>query len=168
MKHQVRGNEQRYRCADATDVCRERAERQSGHGRQHDQRRPYRSECDRRRIRQQAEAGREERFETEPRQHGRRDGYGGSESTRAFNECAECESDEQSLQALVAGEAADRVLDDLEFSGFDGEAIEQQGGENDPSDGEDSIGGSVNAGAREERNGHAINEQRHRGGDAES
>src|SRR5258708_21250955 len=91
-------------------------------------------ESDRRGISQQTDAGGVERLEAQTRQHGGCDRYGRSESRRPFDKRAKRERDEQSLDALIAGERADRVLDDLELSGFHRHAIQHDGPEDNPPD----------------------------------
>ena len=108
----------------ASDHRAQRHHRQAGQRRERGHRDADRSEGDRRRVGEQADAGGEERIEAEAGEHRARDRDRRAEARRAFDEGAEREGDEHRLQAPVAGQPADRVLDDLELAGIDGEAIQ--------------------------------------------
>ena len=79
-------------------------------------------------------------------EHGCGDGDGGSEARGTFEEASKGEGDEESLEARVGGEATEGVLDDLELAGLDGDAEEEDGGEDNPRDGEETKGSAVGGG----------------------
>src|SRR6266481_3503572 len=58
----------------------------------------------------------------------------GGESGAAFDECAEAEGDEEELQATVGGDGGDGLLHDFKLTGFDGDVVEEDGGDDDPDD----------------------------------
>ena len=158
-QHQIRGYEQRHWRTDAPDIAAELIQRELGDALQSDQRDADGTECHRRGIGQQADGSGTERCETKSGQHGGGDGHGRSKSGCAFNESAEGKGDEQGLQARVAREAADGILDDFELPGVDGDAIEHDCPEDDPADGEESEGRTVGSGADGEADGHTVHEE---------
>src|ERR1035438_2345212 len=74
--------------------------------------------------------------------------YGGSHSDgdsgpgRSLDERSESKSDQESLQPAICGESRKRTFNDLELPGLEGEPIEQDGAESDPSDGTAADGSS--------------------------
>ena len=98
---------------------------------------------DRRRVGDQRQAGGIERREAEAHQECGGDRHRRAEAGSAFDEGAERERDEQRLNAPIGGQARDRTLDDLELSGLDGQVIEEDRVEDDPADGEQTVGRAV-------------------------
>ena len=80
-----------------------------------------------------------ERREAETGEHGGGDRDRCSETRRAFDERAECERDQQRLQTPVVRQVSDRILDDFELAGFYGDVVKQYRGENDPTDGKQTL-----------------------------
>ena len=114
----------------------------------------------RRRVREQTDAGGIERRESEAGEH--RAGHGDrcAEAGRAFDERAERKRDEHRLQAAIVGQAADRVLDDLEFAGVDREAVQHDRAEHDPRDRENTERRAVERREDGHRHRHAVGEER--------
>ena len=110
-------------------------------------------------VGEEADAGGVEGREAEAGEHGGGDGDGTAEASGPFNESPEGEGDEQGLEATVRGEVADGVLDDFEVAGFEGDAVEEDGGEDNPADGQEAEGGSVGDRAKDRRGGHAVGEE---------
>ena len=165
---QVSRDDQRDRRADAADPRAEPVQRQFGDGLQRDQRRADRPERHRSRISKQTDAGGVKRREAESGEHGGGYGHRRAESGCALDEGAEREGDEQGLQTPVLRQIPDRVFQCLELAHLHGDAVEQDGGEHDPSDGEQTVGHAVDDGAEQLVGRHAIGEGGHqcRGGQA--
>ena len=102
-----------------------------------------RAERDRRGVGEQADAGGVERVEAEAREHRARHGDRRAESGGALDERAERERDEHRLQTAIVGQAADRVLDDLELAGIDRQPVQHDRAEHDPRDRKQSACGAV-------------------------
>jgi hypothetical protein len=89
------------------------------------------------------DAGSVERIEAEAGEHRARHRDRRTESRGALDERAEREGDEHRLQTPIVGQAADRVLDDLELAGVHRQSIEHDRGEHDPRDREETERGAV-------------------------
>ncbi len=165
---QIGRDEQRDRGADASDVGAEPVHRESSDALQRDQRDADGAERDRRGVGEQADAGGVERRESEAGEHGGGHGDRRAEARGAFDEGSEGEGDQQGLKAMVVGQAADGVLDDLEFTGVDGDAVEHDRRKDDPADGEQAERRAVSDGAEHVRNRHLIAEQSRQNGGAQS
>ena len=72
-------------------------------------------------------------------EHGAANRHRGAAAARAFQQRAEREGDEQHLQAPVARNAADRLLDDLELLGFHGDVVHENGRHQDPGDAQPAV-----------------------------
>ena len=149
---QVGRNEERDRRADAADAGAQAVEGKTGSGGEGGDGDGDRAERHRRGVRQQADGRRAERRHSQARQHRARHRDGSAESRRAFHECAECESDEQRLQARIARQVSDRIFEDFEFAALHRDAIEQDGREHHPPDGKQAerraVRGRAQRGAR--------------------
>ena len=89
---------------------------------------------DRRRVRDQGQAGGGERREAETDQDGGRHRDRRPEPRGAFEKCAEREGNQQQLQAPVGRDAADRPLQDRESAGRDGQPVHEDDVEHNPAD----------------------------------
>jgi hypothetical protein len=85
------------------------------------------------------------------------DGDGSAESGAAFNERAEAESDEKELEAAVGSDGGDGLLHDFELAGLDGDVVEEDGGDDNPDDFEEAVGGTVGKAGESELWGHVEN-----------
>jgi len=97
-------------------------------------------------------------FETEADHESASDGYRGSESGAAFDEGAEAEGDEKELEAAVGSDSSNGLLHDFKLTGFDGDVIEEDGGDNDPDDFEEAVRGTVEETAEGHLRGHVEHE----------
>jgi len=91
----------------------------------------------------EVESGGVEWFEAEADHEGASDGDGSAESGAAFNERAETEGDEKELEAAVGSDGGDGLLHDFELAGFDGDVVEEDGGNDNPDDFEEAVRGTV-------------------------
>ncbi len=71
------------------------------------------------------------------------DGYGSSEAAGALKECAECEGDEEKLQAAVRGDSDETLLQEREPSSAHGELVEEEERKDDPANREESVADAV-------------------------
>jgi hypothetical protein len=96
-------------------------------------------------------------FEAEANHESASDGDWRAESGAAFDESAEAESDKEELEATVRSDGGDGLLHDFKLARFDGDVIEKDGGDNDPYDFEEAIGGAVKEAADGHLRGHVEN-----------
>ena len=92
------------------------------------------------------------RGEAESDEDGCADGHGSAEACCALEKCAEGEGDQEKLQTAVGSDACQTVLQLSESAGSHGELIQEQDREDDPTDREESVGGTV--AGREKRETH--------------
>ena len=59
------------------------------------------------------------------------------------------------MQAAVAADAGDGVFDDLEIAGLDGHVIHEDGAQDDPANGEETVGSSHEGGGTGKSGRHA-------------
>ena len=118
-------------------------------------------------VGEQADGGSVERFEAEAGEHGRGHGYRSAEARRAFEKCAKGEGDEQGLQAPVAGQVADGILQDFEPAALQRDAVEQNRAEDHPADGEEAEGGAKAERTGDQPHWHAVGRERHNHRDAQ-
>ena len=104
------------------------------------------------------ERGGVEGFEAEADHEGAGDGHGSTEAGRTFDECAEAKSDEEKLQAAVGSDGGDGLLHDFELAGFDGDVVEEDGGDDDPDNFHEAERGAVEEAGDGEFGGHAEDE----------
>src|ERR1019366_9895772 len=76
--------------------------------------------------------------------------------------------DEQRLQAPIASKMPDGVFQDFEFAALQADAVEQNGAEDHPPDGEEAEGGAVGDAAGEHSQGHVVDACGHYGSSAET
>ncbi len=114
------------------------------------------AERDRRGVRDETEARRVPRVEAEADEHARGDGHRRAEAGAALEERPEAERDEQRLQPAIVGERGDRVLEDVEAPGADGDLVERQRAEDDPANREDAVARAVDRRHHCERHRHAV------------
>ena len=115
------------------------------------------TEGDRRGVGDEAQPGGIERLEPEADEHGGGDGDRRAEPGCALEERAEAERDEQRLQPPILRDRRDRVLDDVELTGLDGEVVQEHGGDDDPADGEEAVEGAVQRRREREADGACRN-----------
>jgi len=72
------------------------------------------------------------------------------------------------LETPIVGQPSDRILDYLEFTGLDGDVVEQDGGEHHPADGKEAERGAVSNGAHHRASVHPVNAERYGGSGAQS
>src|SRR5262249_42840405 len=89
---------------------------------------------------QQGQPGGVQRAEASAEQQGGGDGDRGAEAGGPLDEGAEAEGDEQGLEAAVVRQGRHRPFDHLEAAGLDGEAVQEEGGQDDPADGQQPEG----------------------------
>ena len=97
-------------------------------------------------------------FEAEADHESASDGDGRAETGAAFDECAEAEGDEEELQAAVGSDGGDGLLHDFKLAGVDGDVVEEDGGDDDPNDFEEAVGGAVEEAGEGEGRGHVEDE----------
>ena len=97
-------------------------------------------------------------FEAEADHERAGDSYWGAETGAAFDESAEAEGDEEELEAAVWGDGGDGLLHDFKLAGFDGDVVEKDGGDDDPNDFEEAVGGAVEEAACGHLGGHVEDE----------
>ena len=93
-------------------------------------------------------------FEAEADHESAGDGDRCAESGAAFDEGAEAEGDEKQLEAAVGSDGGDGLLHDFKLAGFDGDVVEEDGGDDDPDDFEKAVGGAVEEAADGHLCGH--------------
>jgi hypothetical protein len=145
---------------EAPDHRAQRHHRQAGDVGQRDDGNADRAERHGRRVGEQADTGRVEGIEAEAGQHRARDRDWCAEAGGPLDERAEREGDEKRLQAPVVGQAADRVLDDLEFPGVHRQAIQHDRRKDDPRDREETVGGAVDRRDERELERHPVDHER--------
>ena len=127
---------------------------QAGDGGGHNERYANGSEGHRGGIGDQCDAGAPQRGKSQAHQHGSGNGHGRAESCSAFNETAECICDEQRLKAAVICKAGEGILDDFKLAGFHGHVIDPYCRDDDPHDGEETEGSSIESGADRQGDRH--------------
>ena len=144
--------------------------RERSHG---DERNAERSERDRRGIADQRELGGFERLEAEPDHQPAADRHRRAEAGRALDEGAERERDHQRLDAAVARDAGDLLLQDDELARFNRELVDEDRVHDQPADREQAERGPVASRGHGELGRHAVDghrddaggQQRDAGGD---
>jgi hypothetical protein len=106
----------------------------------------------------EVECGGVEGFEAEADHKSASDGDRGTETGTAFNESAEAEGYEEELEAAVGSDGRDGLLHDFKLARFDGDVVEENGGDDDPDDFEEAVGGAVEEAAEGHLRGHMENE----------
>src|SRR5271163_4001198 len=106
-------------------------------------------------IGDEIEGGGVKGFEAEADHESASDGYRCAESGTALDESAKAEGDEEELEAAVGSDGGDGLLHDFELAGFDGDVIEEDGGDDDPDDFEKSEGRAIEKAGEGELCGHA-------------
>ena len=101
------------------------------------------AEGDGRGVGDERESGRVQRREAEAHQERGTDGNRCAEARCAFDEGAERERDEQRLNAPVGRETGDGRFDDLELTGDHRQVVKKNGVDDDPADGEKTVGRPV-------------------------
>ena len=101
------------------------------------------AEGDRSGVGDEIESGGLKRLEAEADHEGAGDGDGRAETRAAFDEGAETKSDEEKLEATIGSDGGDGLLHDFKLAGFDGDVVEEDGGDDDPDDFEEAVGGTV-------------------------
>src|SRR5271167_2124480 len=105
-------------------------------------------------IGDEIEGGGVKGFEAEADHESASDGYRCAESGAALDESAKAEGDEEELEAAVGSDGGDGLLHDFELAGFDGDVVEKYGGDDDPDDFEEAVGGAVKKAADSHLRGH--------------
>ena len=164
---QVGRDEQRGGRADAAHRRAQTLDGQAGGDRQGGDGNADGAEGHRRGIGQQADAGRVERLESQAHQHGGGHRHRRAESRGAFDERAEGEGDQQRLQTRVVGEVADGILEQIELAALQRHAVEQDGGEDHPADGQQAERRAVGGGGEELSQRHAVDSRGHQRGRAQ-
>src|SRR6187399_3231234 len=118
------------------------AERSKGHGRG---------------VSDERQFGRFQGLESETDHHGAGDGHRRAETGATLDERAERKSNEQRLDATIAGETRDSNLETLKLSGFHGQLINEDRVQHDPADGKETERRAKSAGGQGESGGHAVN-----------
>src|SRR5579859_1128372 len=106
----------------------------------------------------EVESGGVKGLEAEADHEGASDGDGSAESGAALNERAKAESDEKELEAAVGSDGGDGLLHDFELAGLDGDVVEKDGGDDDPDNFEEAIGGTVGKAGKSQLRGHVEDE----------
>ena len=157
--HKVGGNNQGNRSADPAHSGAQQVARQGRYRSQHVDRSRNRAEGNGCGIGQQANSGREERRKSQAGQHGGGHGDGCAKPRRALNERTERKRNQQSLQAAVAREIADRILDHLKLPCLHGDVVKQDRGEHNPPDGKPSLHRAISNGRGHQWYRHPVNKQ---------
>src|SRR5687768_874363 len=131
-----------------------------GHGGERDDGRAQRPEGDRRRIRDEREARRLERSESQGDEDSPGDGHRGAESGRPFDERTEGEGDQQELEPLVGGDPGDSLTERVEQATPLHQAVEEDHVQYDPADGEESEGGAQCRAPERHSSGHSDDQHR--------
>ena len=76
----------------------------------------------------------------------------------AFKERAEAESNQQELQPAILGNVHQAVLHYLEAASHDGEVVEEDDVDDDPTDGKQAVAGSIHCRGRRHLTGHVKGE----------
>ena len=121
------------------------------------------AESDRSSIGDEIERGGLKGFEAEADHKCASDGDRRAKSCAAFDECAETEGDEEELEAAVGRDGGDGLLHDFELAGVDGDVVEEDGGDDDPNDFEQAVGGAVEEARDGEGRGHVEDDEWRRG-----
>ena len=157
-----------HRRADAAHTRGQTVEGQAGGYRQCGDGDGDGTECDGRGIGQQADGGGAKRRYAQAGEHCSGDGDRCSEARRAFDKGAECKGDQEGLNTRVAGEVADGIFQYLKGATFEADAVEQNGGEDDPPDGEYPEGRAVGDGGDQVPHGHSVGSRSHNHGGAQA
>jgi hypothetical protein len=96
-----------------------------------------------------------------PDQHRRRDRDRRPESRCPLNEGAEAEGDQQNLNPPIVSKPRNRLLDDLELAGLDGDVVDKDRRQDDPSDREETKGRPIRRRRQRQLGRHTIDGRRH-------
>ncbi len=160
--HHVEGNE------DRSGGTSEGQKTDAGDAVQRDKRNAHASECDRRGVREQRQAGGLKGPEAEADEDSRADGDGRAESRGALKERSEGESDEEKLQPAVGGDAGEAFLQRAKAAGLHGEVVEEDDGKDDPDNGKDTVTGAISGSGEGEPRRHVEDEHGGKQGGDES
>ena len=148
------GNDDRGDGKDAADHGGDVAFRESGDGNESVDGYADSAESDGSGVGDEIERSGMEGFEPETDHERAGDGDRRAESGAAFDECAETEGDEEELEAAVGRDGGDGLLHDFKLAGIDGDVVEKDGGDDDPDDFEEAVGGAVEKAGEGEVRGH--------------
>lgn len=158
------GDDERYQAELSADHGAEVQHVEAGDLRQGDNRGAERAESHGGGVADQRKPGGFQRAKTQADEQGAGDGDRRAETGGAFNKRAEAEGDEQGLDPAIAGKAGHFMLEHGELPGLNGNAVDKEGVGDDPADGEQPEGTTINGRAKREFGGHVIDED----GDGES
>ena len=127
----------------------------------HDDRNAHGAKGHRRRVGDQAQAGRIQRLEAQAHQQGSRNGHGRAEARRALQERAEAKAHQDELQPLVGRHRQDGRADDVELSRLDRNFVEEHRRHDDPGDGPQAVEEAVHGRGQRRAHRHLVEQQRH-------
>ena len=116
---------------------------------------PKGSERDRGGIAEERKPGGLKRFEAEADEKGRGNRDRRAKTGGPLDKSAETEGNQECLDAAVARQGGDAVLDDLELARPDRDVVDKNRIEDDPADGKEPIGDSVTGRRRRQRRRHS-------------